>query len=112
MAGPAGLLRRLNEAGLDVRTEPRIPSLAYRLVRVAEGSIDIGLASTNACDWDIAAADIILHEAGGRLTDLDGQPPRYNRSGTRHGYLGAAPERLLDELTAVLRRTIEPSTQG
>ena len=112
IAGPANVLKKLNDAGLGIQIEPRIPSLAYRLVRVAEGSLDAGLASTNACDWDIAAADIILHEAGGRLTDLEGQPPRYNRSGVRHGHLGAASDRLHAELTAVLRRTIEPSALG
>ena len=58
---------------------PKVPSLALRLARVADGSIDVGLVSANAQDWDIAAADLILHEAGGLLTDLDGSTPVYNR---------------------------------
>ncbi len=106
VAGPAGMLRDLAASGMDFRTEPRIPSLAYRFARVAEGSLDAGMASTNACDWDIAAADIILQEAGGGLTDPHGLSPIYNRPATRHGLLGAAPGQLKNELTAILRRSL------
>ena len=106
IAGPAGMLRDLAVNGMDLRTEPRIPSLAYRFARVAEGSLDAGMASTNACDWDIAAADIILQEAGGGLTDPHGLSPVYNRPATRHGLLGAAPGQLKDEMTAILRRSL------
>ncbi len=106
IAGPAQMLRELATSGMDFRAEPRIPSLAYRLARVAEGSLDAGMASTNACDWDIAAADIILQEAGGGLIDPHGLPPIYNRPVTRHGLLGAAPGQLKDELTAILRRSL------
>ena len=55
---------------------PKVPSLALRLARVAEGSIDVGLVSANAQDWDIAAADLILQEAGALLTGLDGSTAR------------------------------------
>ena len=105
IAGPAQMLKALAAEGLDFRMEPRIPSLAYRFTRVAEGSLDAGLASTNACDWDIAAADIILREAGGGLTDPHGLRPVYNRPVTRHGILAAAPGQLQDEATAILRRS-------
>jgi myo-inositol-1(or 4)-monophosphatase len=107
IAGPMSVLKALARDGLAFETEPRIPSLAYRLVRVADGSLDAGLASTNACDWDIAAADIILHEAGGRLTDLDGRAPQYNRVATRHGLLSASADQLHRELTNALRRALE-----
>ena len=107
IAGPGLMLKDLAASGMDFSTAPRIPSLAYRFVRVAEGSLDAGLASTNACDWDIAAADIVLQEAGGGLTDPHGLQPIYNRSATRHGLLGAAPGHLKDELTTILRRSFE-----
>jgi myo-inositol-1(or 4)-monophosphatase len=61
---------------------------------VAEGSLDIGLVSANSCDWDIAGADLILQEAGGRVTALDGTPVVYNRSEPIHGELAAAASRL------------------
>jgi myo-inositol-1(or 4)-monophosphatase len=80
-----------------------VPSLAYRIALVASGAIDAGLASTNAHDWDIAAADLIVHEAGGFLADRHGQRPVYNKPSTQHGILAAAPARFRDEITAILR---------
>jgi len=44
---------------------PRAPSLALRLTDVAAGANDLAIASPGARDWDIAAADVILSEAGG-----------------------------------------------
>jgi myo-inositol-1(or 4)-monophosphatase len=62
-----------------------------RLLRVAEGRFDAALARENSCDWDIAAADLILHEAGGVLTDLQGRAPSYNRATPKHPVLVAGP---------------------
>ncbi|TGE02633.1 3'(2'),5'-bisphosphate nucleotidase CysQ [Methylobacterium nonmethylotrophicum] len=73
---------------------PRIPSLALRLVRVAEGLVDVGLVSSDARDWDLAGADLILREAGGTVVDLAGQPPVYNRREPIHGELIAVPQAL------------------
>jgi myo-inositol-1(or 4)-monophosphatase len=84
--------------------QPKVPSLAVRLARVASGSLDAGFASENANDWDIAAADLILHEAGGLLTTLDKRAPLYNRPGTKHGLLTAAPAQIHAELTAAALR--------
>ena len=112
IAGPVLMLKGLCEGGMDLRIEPRIPSLAYRFVRVAEGSLDAGIASTNACDWDIAAADIILQEAGGGLKDPRGLSPLYNQPTTRHGLLGAAPGQLQDEMTAILQRAFDQARRN
>lgn len=103
MAGPTPLMERLERAGLPLLAQKKVPSLAYRIALVASGEIDAGLASTNACDWDIAAADLIVHEAGGFLADLQGRRPVYNQSLPKHGILAAAPERFRDEITARLR---------
>ena len=46
-----------------------IPSLAYRIAMVAADRVDGGIARAGANDWDLAAADIILSEAGGFMTD-------------------------------------------
>jgi myo-inositol-1(or 4)-monophosphatase len=53
-------------------------SVAYRLALVADGSADATVSQTAKCDWDLAAADIIVREAGGQVTDARGQPLRYN----------------------------------
>jgi myo-inositol-1(or 4)-monophosphatase len=94
VAGPKALVDRLEQRVGSLRRPPRIPSLALRLARVAEGSVDVGLVSANACDWDIAAGDLILEEAGGSLTGFDAAPPPYNQPEPIHGELLAAPRRL------------------
>ena len=69
---------------------PRHRSLALRLARVAQGELDVAFAGGNSHDWDLAAADLLVHEAGGALTTLDGQPLIYNRPDPVHGALVAA----------------------
>ena len=102
IAGPRPLLDALRRQGLDFEAEPKVPSLAYRFARVASGSLDAAVASTDAHDWDIAAADLILREAGGAITDLQGRVPIYNAPSPRHGVLVAAPASLRDQLNAAL----------
>ena len=84
VAGPKPLVDRFERKTGPVERLPKVPSLALRLARVAEGSIDVGLVSHNSQDWDIAAADLILQEAGGLLTDLAGLPPAYNKPHPQH----------------------------
>jgi len=69
---------------------PRLNSLALRLARVAEGCFDIVFSAGHSHDWDIAASDLLVHEAGGRLTDFDGRQLVYNRPDPVHGALIAA----------------------
>jgi myo-inositol-1(or 4)-monophosphatase len=103
VAAPVLLAERLREAGLQFALQPKIPSLALRIANVASGALDAGFASENAHDWDIAAADLILHEAGGRLASLDGSAIVYNRGDTRHGLLTAAPAQIHAEVNAAAR---------
>ena len=53
-------------------------SIAYRLALVAAGEFDAALALSAKRDWDLAAGDLIVHEAGGLVTDHRGQLMRYN----------------------------------
>jgi myo-inositol-1(or 4)-monophosphatase len=94
VAGPKPFVDQLERSLPSIRRPPRIPSLALRISRVADGSVDAALVSTDARDWDIAAADLILREAGGTLTDLAGERPSYNARDPKHGELAAAPARL------------------
>jgi len=73
-------------------------SLALRLCLVASGEYDCALATGRKSDWDLAAGDLIVHEAGGRVSDLAGQTMAYNRSETRqHGLVAAGPG-LMDQM--------------
>lgn len=93
MSGPAFLLDSASRL-VPVRRQPRVRSLALRLARVATGELDVALASANSYDWDIAAADILVQEAGGSLTGYDGKVLRYNASIPRHGALVCSGTRL------------------
>ena len=55
-----------------------VGSLAYQVCHVAAGRWDAAIAVNRLHEWDIAAADLILTEAGGRVTDQTGAPIHYN----------------------------------
>jgi myo-inositol-1(or 4)-monophosphatase len=74
----------------NVEIIPRIASLALRLARVADGKYDIVFSAGQSRDWDLAASDLLVHEAGGALTDFEGQSLVYNRPEPVHGPLIAA----------------------
>jgi myo-inositol-1(or 4)-monophosphatase len=90
VSGPRKYLDRFDASRVGVVVEPRVPSLALRLAYVADGRLDVALASGRSHDWDLAAADLLVHEAGGRLTALDGKPIVYNAVEPRHPPLVAA----------------------
>ncbi len=103
LAGPQPSTGKVARA-LEMSVVPRIPSLAVRFAQVAEGTLEGALSSANSHDWDIAAADLILHEAGGLLAGLDGARPRYNRADLKHGPLAAASRATHPELLAAFAR--------
>lgn len=78
-------------------------SIAYRVALVAAARFDAMISLTNKHDWDLAAADIILTEAGGRLVDSGGKPLAYNRPRTVQGATIAAGPELMAPLLAELR---------
>jgi myo-inositol-1(or 4)-monophosphatase len=90
IAGPKNCLQRLAAVAPSPVMVPRVHSLALRLARVADGTLDIAVAGADSNDWDLAAADLLVHEAGGALTTTGGATPIYNRAATRHGVLLAA----------------------
>ncbi len=82
VAGPKPMTVRAEKAG--ARALPKIHSLALRFAKVAAGEIDAGFAGGQSHDWDLAAADLLVHEAGASLTGLDGAVPCYNRPVPTH----------------------------
>jgi len=79
-------------------------SVAYRIALVASGQADAVLALNGKSDWDIAAAHLLIEEAGGCISAHDGTPLVYNRASTRHPSLVAAGPALFD----ALRRKLAP----
>ena len=54
------------------------PSLAYRMALVAQGRYDAMFTFRPSWEWDIAAGDLILREAGAICTDKIGECLRFN----------------------------------
>ncbi|WP_407148451.1 3'(2'),5'-bisphosphate nucleotidase CysQ [Bradyrhizobium sp. ORS 86] len=90
MAGPKPLVQRLSPTPDEITLYPRIGSLALRLCRVAQGRLDAAFAGGQSRDWDLAAANLIVQEADGKMTALSGDAIEYNRPEVSHGVLVAA----------------------
>ena len=81
--------------------------IAYRVALVAAGKFDAGLTMAALHDWDLAAADLVICEAGGLLTSIEGAAPRYNRADVvQPSALAAGPK-----LHAVLRSRLDNASK-
>lgn len=68
------------------------PSLAYRMALVAQGRYDGMLTLRPSWEWDIAAGDLILAEAGATCTDRTGAALRFNNAHPQlDGVVAAGP---------------------
>jgi len=55
-------------------------SAGLKICLIAEQEADIYINSSDkTAEWDICAADVILSEAGGKITDMSGDVFVYNR---------------------------------
>ena len=109
IGGPKRILDRMAAQGTGIVPMPRVHSLALRLARVAHGELDAAMAGGNGHDWDLAAADLLVHEAGGVMTALDGGMLIYNRPDPVHGVLIAAGRERHAALVDLVRaQTSEP----
>jgi myo-inositol-1(or 4)-monophosphatase len=67
-----------------------VNSVAYRLALVAAGQGDATISLTPKAEWDLAAAAVIVAEAGGIITDRLGNPHLYNQEDPRFTSLVAS----------------------
>lgn len=81
-------IRRCGSAALD---------LAYTAAGVYDGFFEFRLSP-----WDFAAGSLLLHEAGGRVTDLDGGENFFTS-----GNLIAGPSAIHSELLALVQETAD-----
>src|SRR5687767_10921076 len=85
-------------------------STAYKLACVAAGSGDAFISRGPKSEWDVCAGVLIVAEAGGRATDLDGMAPLFNQPRPYvHGII-AASETLHEQLLARVR-TLPPTAR-
>jgi myo-inositol-1(or 4)-monophosphatase len=89
-AEQAEVIRRLLPSARDIR---RAGAAALDLAWLAAGRVD-AFYERGLQDWDSAAGNLLVREAGGAVADLDGDPP---------GLIAAATPELLGELAAIVR---------
>jgi myo-inositol-1(or 4)-monophosphatase len=66
--------------------------LALRIAKVASDEADAFFEGRPMGEWDIAAAALVLSEAGGTISDRDGLPLRFNKSDPKlRGVVAATP---------------------
>jgi 3'(2'), 5'-bisphosphate nucleotidase len=74
----AALWLALQATGLAARAVALGASV--KLMAVARGELDAVVSFSSAeMEWDTCAPEVIIREAGGRVTDLGGDPLRYNQ---------------------------------
>tara|TARA_B100000686_G_C16799316_1_gene984788 strand:- start:396 stop:1196 length:801 start_codon:yes stop_codon:yes gene_type:complete len=61
-----------------------VSSIAYKFALVAAGQYDVAASVWPKNDWDICAGHLLVEEAGGTVSALDGSPLVYNCSSPRH----------------------------
>jgi myo-inositol-1(or 4)-monophosphatase len=103
IVGPKRHINWLASLNANAIPMPRIGSIALRLARVAQGVLDVAFAGGNSHDWDLAAADLLVHEAGGALTTTAGEALTYNGSELVHGALLAAGQERHAALIGLIR---------
>ena len=99
----------IEDAVLSFAIENDVPAVARRAwhargfgdfwsyMLIAEGGVDGAMDSVGVKEWDLAAMQVIVEEAGGRFSNLDGEPRIDSGSGVASNGL------IHDELLAALR---------
>lgn len=88
------------------------PSLAYRLCLVANGRYDAMLTLRPAWEWDVAAGELIVREAGGQVSTVNGTPTRYNNRLPKVSGMVAGPKKLADQIIATLQPAAKKPIAG
>ncbi len=68
-------------------------SVGVKISRIASGQADLNInPSSKTWEWDVCAPELILEEAGGKLTDLEGRIFSYNKENLRNdnGYIASS----------------------
>ncbi|MEG4805019.1 inositol monophosphatase family protein [Microcoleus sp. ARI1-B5] len=111
---------RLNQLlhKLPCQNQLAVGSIGCKIATIVEQKADVYIALSGKSapkDWDLAAPELILTEAGGRFTRFDGSALQYNRgdvsqwggllasNGCCHDALCGDAERLLAEIDSGLR---------
>lgn len=81
----------------------KMGSIAYKIALVAKGSVDIALSFTKKNDWDLAAADLLINEAGGEIKSIAGQKINYNTTNLMIDSVMAGNLEVTSDLVKILK---------
>jgi myo-inositol-1(or 4)-monophosphatase len=82
----------------DLLTIRPLGSVANKLAQVAKGMGDMTFSLVPKNEWDICAGTLLIAEAGGRVTDRQGQPFLFNQPDTLRTGIIATNGRLHDQV--------------
>lgn len=67
-------------------------SISLKICKVADGTADIFFKNVPVRDWDLAAPQLVIEEAGGVMRDSNGTEIKYNGEYTHYGVIAAASD--------------------
>jgi myo-inositol-1(or 4)-monophosphatase len=79
-------------------------SAAYKMALIAAGDADATFTLVPKNEWDICAGVLLIEEAGGTVSHLDGKPVRFNQAKTLLQGLIASNGRLHPDLLQLVAR--------
>ena len=85
----------------------RVNSIALRMAQVADGQFDCCVTLRPKNDWDLAAADLIVEEAGGFVTTGYGETLKYNHEKPMHKHIVTTSPALQDKVMQKVRPALE-----
>jgi 3'(2'), 5'-bisphosphate nucleotidase len=97
---PKGVTKEIVDS-LQIPNYIESGSIGLKICRIADRTAELFFKAMNPRDWDLAAPQIILKEAGGLLTDIHGKSFAYGNNHREHEGLIAAPS------SAILRRVVD-----
>jgi myo-inositol-1(or 4)-monophosphatase len=111
MAGSESLFRKsIWERPWPPMNAVWVYSIAYRICLAAMGRFDGAVSISNLNEWDVAAAVLVMREAGGIITLAAGKPITFNRERPRiAGIIAAGPglHPLLEERIAPVAKMLQ-----
>ena len=82
----------------------KLGSIAYKIALVAKGQLDIAISFTKKNDWDLAAAHLLVEEAGGKIVQLHGKQITYNTDSCKINSVMASNYSLINNLEKIFNK--------
>jgi myo-inositol-1(or 4)-monophosphatase len=84
-------------------TVQAVGSIAYKLGLIAKGEANATFSLTPKSEWDIAAGALLVEEAGGIVTGLDGKRFMFNQRNTRVNGVVASSKKIYNHVFEIVQ---------